>query len=168
MPAPDRDATVPGQAGKRGEETAMSATSAGAAPARSTPRAEVTPAEHGRGWVVFAGVMLAILGSLNIIYGIGAIDDANVYVGDTRYVFGDLNTWGWLLASVGAVQFVAAFGIWNRTEWGRWIGVFAAGGNAIIQLLFLPAFPFLAMSLFAVDILVIYALIQYGGRQGAR
>jgi hypothetical protein len=109
--------------------------------------------------------MLAIIGSLNVVYGIGAIDDANVYVGDQRYVFGDLNTWGWFLVCFGALQVVAAFSVWNRTGWGRWVGIASAGGNAILQLLWMPSFPLLALSLFAVDVIVIYALIQYGGRR---
>lgn len=136
-------------------------TSAGPAPARTAARAEETT---GGGWVAFAGIMLAIVGTLNVVYGIGAIDDAHVYVGETEYVFGDLNTWGWFLAIIGAIQFVAAFGVWNRAGWARWVGVGSAGGNAILQLLFLPAFPLLSLALLAIDILVIYGLVQYGQR----
>ena len=120
--------------------------------------------EEGSGWVTFAGVMLVVLGTMNIIYGIAAIDDASVYVADAQFVISDLKTWGWLLLITGAVQVLAAFSIWNRTEWGRWIGIGTAGVNSIFQLLWMPAFPFLSLALFAVDILVIYALISYGGR----
>jgi hypothetical protein len=74
---------------------------------------------------------------------------------------------GLVPVGLGAVQFVAAFGIWNRAGWARWVGVASASGNAILQLLFLPAFPFLSLSLLALDVLVIYGLIQYGGRQTA-
>jgi Short repeat of unknown function (DUF308) len=123
--------------------------------------------QHGLGWVTFAGAMLAIIGVLNIIYGIAAIDNAHVYANNTSYVFGDLNTWGWFLVVIGAIQFLAAFSIWNQTEWGRWVGIVSAGGNAILMLLFLPAFPFLALSLFTIDILVMYGLIAYGGRRHA-
>jgi hypothetical protein len=117
------------------------------------------------GWVTFAGVMLAILGVLNIIYGIAAIDNANFYVNDARYVFSDLNTYGWALLIIGAVQFCAAFSIFGGTAWGRWVGVLTAGVNAIALLLYLPAYPLLALALFAVDILVIYGLIAHGGRR---
>jgi hypothetical protein len=144
----------------------MSATSSvDPAVSRAERRAKEREDEHGRGWRAFAGTMLAIVGTLNVIYGIAAIDDAHVYVGNTEYVFGDLNTWGWFLMGVGAIQFVAAFGIWNRAQWARWTGVVAASINAVVQMLFLPAFPFLSLSLLAIDVLVIYALIQYGGRR---
>ena len=142
--------------------------SAGPAPTQSSRRAEIHEVEHGRGWTGFAGAMLGIVGTLNVVYGIAAIDDAPVYVGETEYVFGDLNLWGWFLLGIGAIQFVVAFGIWNGAQWARWAGVGSAGVNGVIQLLFMPAFPLLSLSLFAVDVLVIYALIQYGGRSPAR
>lgn len=139
----------------------------GTPPERATRRRESIEPTRGEGWIAFAGTMLALVGTLNVIYGIAAIDDANVFVNDTRYVFGDLNTWGWFLVIVGAVQFAAGFGIWSGAQWARWVGVASAGGNAILQMLWLPAFPFLALSLLAIDILVIYGLLQYGGRQSA-
>ena len=138
--------------------------------ARSTPRVESrrTPyEEEGSGWVSFAGAMLAILGTMNVIYGIGAIDSANVFAGDARFIVSSLNTWGWLLCIIGAVQFVGAFGIWSGTGWGRWIGMLSAGVNSVVQLMWLPAIPFLALALFALDILVIYALITHAGRRAA-
>ena len=50
------------------------------------------------------------------------------------------------------------------TEWGRWIGIASAGLNSIFHLLTMPAYPFQSMALFAVDVLVVFALISYGGR----
>jgi len=121
--------------------------------------------DRGLGWVIFAGCMLCLVGTLNIIYGIAAISNSKFYVANTQYVFSDLNTWGWILLIVGVIQFVAAFGIWASTEWGRWVGVASAGINAIVQMLFIPAYPWLSLALFATDLLVIYGLIAYGGRQ---
>ena len=140
--------------------------SAGSAPT-SAGRSDVYESEKGQGWVTFAGVMLALLGTMNVIYGIAAIDGAHVYTANATYVFGDLNTWGWFLVGIGTIQFFAAFSIWNQTSWGRWVGVLSATCNSILMLLFLPAFPFLALSLFTIDILVIYGLIAYGGRRNA-
>ena len=121
-------------------------------------------AATGYGWLIFAGTMLSVVGTLNIIYGIAAIDSANFYVNDAKYVVSDLNTWGWIIAIIGGIQFCAAFSIFAGTAWGRWVGVGSAGLNAIAQLMFLPAYPFLALALFSVDILVIYGLIAHGGR----
>jgi hypothetical protein len=134
-------------------------------PAGSEARATTEEFAEPSGWAMFAGVMLSIVGVLNIVYGIAAIGNANFYVNDARYVFSDLNTWGWVLLIIGAVQFCAAFSIFGGTSWGRWVGVATAGLNSIAQLLFLPAYPFLALALFSVDILIVYGLIAHGGRR---
>jgi hypothetical protein len=126
--------------------------------------------EYGQarsGWVTFAGIMLTIVGALNVVYGIAAIDDANFYVNDAHYAISGLNTWGWVLLVIGALQLGAAISILGGTSWGRWVGVLTAGLNSIAQLMFLPASPLLALALFSVDILVIYGLIAYGGRRNA-
>jgi hypothetical protein len=123
--------------------------------------------EAGYGLVTFAGVMLLIVGVLNTLYGVAAIDNANVFVSDARYVFGDLNTWGWFLLALGVLQLFAAFAIWRGTSWARWFGVACASVNAILQTLWIPAYPVLAMTILALDVTVIYALLVYGGRRKA-
>jgi hypothetical protein len=122
---------------------------------------------HGQGLVTFAGVMLMIVAVLNVLYGIAAIDKASVFVDDARYVFGDLSTWGWFVLALGVLQFCAAFGIWRGAPWARWFGVACASANAILQTLWIPAYPILAMTILAIDIIVIYALLAYGGRRRA-
>ncbi|MFL5974042.1 MAG: hypothetical protein ACJ76G_02720 [Solirubrobacterales bacterium] len=126
--------------------------------------AEVPIEERGMGWVGFAGVMIGLIGVLNVIYGIAAISDSKVYVRDAQFVFGQLNTWGWILLIVGVVQLFAAFAIFARTAFGRWIGILTAGANMIVQLLLLPAFPLLSLAIFAIDVLVIYGLVAYAHR----
>jgi hypothetical protein len=121
--------------------------------------------EGGGGWVAFAGVMIGLAGVINCIYGIAAIAESSFYVGNTRFVFSDLKTWGWIVLIIGALQTTAAVGIWARETWARWTGVVVASINAIAQLLFIPAYPLLALALFAIDVLVIYGLVAHGGRQ---
>jgi hypothetical protein len=120
---------------------------------------------HGEGWLMFAGIMLTIIGTLNVIGGIAAIDDANVYAGNAHYTFGDLNTWGWVILITGGVQVLAGFGIFARNQLARWLGIGFASLNAMGQLLFLPAFPLWSLALFAIDILIIYGLVAYGSRE---
>ena len=122
---------------------------------------------RGYGWVLFAGTMLAIVGTLNFIYGIAAIDDASFFIQDAKYVISDLNTWGWFLVILGAIQFLSAVGIWFQAAGARWVGILSAAGNMVIQMLALPAAPFLSVTIFAVDILVIYGLVAHGRRARA-
>jgi hypothetical protein len=120
--------------------------------------------DPGRGWVIFAGAMLALGGVLNLVYGFAAIGNSHVYIRHTDYVIGDLKTWGWLRVATGVAQILIAFGVWAATEWGRWLGVIAAGLNMIVQFLALPSAPGQALAMFFVDVIVIYGLLTYGGR----
>lgn len=120
---------------------------------------------RGYGWVVFAAVLILLAATLNVIYGIAAIGNSQFYVSNTHFVISDLKTWGWVVLAFGVIQYCAALGILMQASWARWTGVAVAGINAVIQLVFLPAAPFLALSVFALDLLVIYGLIAYGGRE---
>jgi hypothetical protein len=60
--------------------------------------------DRGQGLVTFAGVMLAIAATLNCLYGIAAIDNAHFFVHGAKYVFGDLNTWGWFVLLFGVAR----------------------------------------------------------------
>ena len=142
----------------------MAATTTGG-PATSDRPATYESEPSGYGWVVFAGTMLALVGTLNFIYGIAAVSNSKFYVREVTYVISDLKTWGWFLLVLGVVQFIAAFGIWTGSELAKWIGILSAAGNAIIQMLVLPGYPFLSLTLFTLDILVIYGLVAHGGRK---
>jgi hypothetical protein len=119
--------------------------------------------EAGAGWVVFAAFMLGLAGTWNVIQGILAIGDSRVYVGESVFVFSNLNTWGWIVLVLGVLQLFAAFAIASGSQTARWFGITCAGVNAIGQLFFIPAYPFWALTMFAVDILIIYALAVYAG-----
>lgn len=120
--------------------------------------------ESGAGWVMFAGIMLLIAGVLNVIYGIAAVDDSKFFVHETQYILSGLNTWGWVTIILGALQILAAFSIWSGGGFGRWFGIFAASLSAIAALMYMPAYPFWSLAVFAIDILIIYGLAAYGGR----
>ena len=117
----------------------------------------------GGGWIVFAASMLGLAGTFNMLQGILAIGDSRVFVGETTFVFSNLNTWGWIVLVLGVLQLLAAGAVVSGSEMARWFGIACAGVNAIGQLMFIPAYPFWAISMFAIDILIIYALAVYGG-----
>lgn len=128
-------------------------------------RAEAQETVEGAGWVTFAAVMLGLVGAFNFFDGILALSKSRFYTAEATYVFSDLNTWGWIILVLGAIQLLAAFSLTGGSELARWFAIVAAGINAIGQLMFVPAYPFWAISIFAVDILIIYALTVYGGRR---
>jgi hypothetical protein len=120
--------------------------------------------ERGRGWIAFAGALLLTLATINVIEGIAAIGNAHFYVASARYVFGDLNTWGWVVLCLGVLQGLVGLGLFVQNQFARWTGVVVLSLNAIAQLLMMPAYPFWSLCIFAVDILAIYGVVAYGGR----
>jgi hypothetical protein len=123
----------------------------------------VGPRRQGSGWVLFAGLMMTLVGVLNVIYGIAAIGDSRFFVGDATYILSGLNTWGWIMLVLGAAQIAAAFSIWKGGQLGRWFGIAVALLNAIGALMSISAYPFWSLTVFTLDILVIYGLAAYGG-----
>jgi hypothetical protein len=132
-------------------------------PSASRDRVATYRDDTGGGWLTFAGILLLIVGVMNFIGGIGAIDDSKFFVANSQYVVGDLNTWGWVILVLGAVQVLTAFGLFARSGVARVVGVAFASLAAIASLLMLPAFPLWALALFTMDILIIYGLVSYGG-----
>jgi hypothetical protein len=108
--------------------------------------------------------MIVIVAILNIIDGIAAISKSSFFVGDAKYIVSDLKTWGWIILAIGVIQLVVAFGIWAGNQFARWAGIVIVSVNAIAQLLFIPAYPFWALAIFSLDVLVLYGLAAYGGR----
>ena len=118
---------------------------------------------RGAGRAVFAAILLVIAGVLNIIYGIGAISDANFYSNNTQYVFSSLHTWGWITVILGVIQLTGGFSLMAGNVYGRVIGITAASLGAIGALLSVGgAYPFWSLGIFALCVIVIHGLLVYG------
>ena len=118
---------------------------------------------RGSGRVLFAAMMLLLVGVLNVIYGIGALDDANIFKGDTRYVLDDLNTLGWVLIVLGALQLVAGFSLMAGNTFGRFMGIFAGSLGAIGALLSIGgAYPWWSLAVFALCVYIVHGIIVFG------
>jgi len=130
---------------------------------RAAPRvAGQSTIEQRAGWVTFAGVMLLIVGVLNVIYGIAAISDSSFFVNDTRYIFSGLHTWGWVTLILGVIQLFAAFSLWGGGLYGRIVGIGAASLSAIAALLSIPAYPLWSLAIFAIDVVIIHQIATRG------
>jgi hypothetical protein len=122
-------------------------------------------ARQGGGLIFFAAVLLLIVGFFNIIEGISAIANSHVFVANAHYVFANLRTWGWITLIIGVLQLVAAAGIVTGNQLARWFAVAVVGLNAIDMMFFIPAYPFWALVIIAVDVVALYALCAYGSRE---
>ena len=123
---------------------------------------------RGAGRVVFAAIVLLIVGTINIIYGIGALDDANIFVNDQRFVLTNLNTLGWVLIVLGLIQLTGGFSLLAGNVYGRVIGVIAGTLGAIGALLSIGGkYPWWSLCVFALCVFVVYGIIVYGREESA-
>lgn len=138
--------------------------------------ADLRQVRNTDGWLIFAAVIMFIVGFHNLIYGIASLRDYIVIVDNlyststgTGVIYANTTFWGWLWIVVGIVQMGIAFGIAAGNELSRWVGIVIAALNAIGQLAFMAAFPIWSVIIIAIDVLVIYALATYQtrGRGGA-
>ncbi len=118
---------------------------------------------RGAGRAAFAGVLLLLAGTINIIYGIGALDNANIYANDTRYIFTNLNTMGWVLIVLGVIQLTGGFSLLSGNTYGRVIGIVGASLGAIGALLSIGgANPWWSLAVFALCVYIIQGILVFG------
>jgi hypothetical protein len=117
---------------------------------------------------VFAATLLLIVGTLNILYGIGALDDANIFVNDQRFILTNLNTLGWVLIILGVIQLTGGFSLMAGNTYGRVIGIVAGSLGAIGALLSIGgSYPWWSLGIFALCVYVVHGLIVYGEEESA-
>ena len=118
---------------------------------------------RGTGRATFAGILLLIAGTLNVIYGIGALDSANIFVGDKRFILDDLSTLGWVLVVLGILQFTGGFSLLSGNSYGRVIGITAGSLGAIGALLSIGgAYPWWSLASFFLCVWVVYGIVVLG------
>jgi hypothetical protein len=118
---------------------------------------------RGAGRATFAAILLLIVGTLNFIYGIGALDDANIFLNDKRFILSNLNTLGWVLIILGVIQVSGGLSLMAGNTYGRVIGYVGAGLGAIGAVLSIGgANPWWSLAVFALCIYIIHGLYVFG------
>jgi len=120
---------------------------------------------RGYGMIIFAAVLLFVIGFFNMLYGIAAIANSHIFIGNAHYVIGDLRAWGWATLIISVLQLIAACGVLVGNQLARWFAVAVVGLNAIDMMFFIPAYPFWALTIIAVDVVALWGLCAYGSRQ---
>ena len=111
------------------------------------------------GITTFAGVLLTMVSVFQIIQGISAIANDNLYVRGLNYTFElDVTAWGWIHLVIGLVGLGTGIGILMGQTWGRILGILIAGLSTVSNFLFLPYYPFWSLAVIALDVVVIWAL----------
>jgi hypothetical protein len=118
---------------------------------------------RGSGRAAFVAALLLIVGTLNIIYGIGSVGDATALVGDQRLVFTSLHTYGWVLIILGVIQLTAGLSLLGGNTYGRVLGIIAASLGALNALASIGGRnPWWSLGVFALCIYILHGLIIFG------
>ena len=123
---------------------------------------------RGAGRVVFAAILLLIVGTLNIIYGIGALDSANIFAANQRFILTNLNTLGWVLVILGIVQLTGGISLMAGNTYGRVIGIIGGSLGAIGALFSIGgANPWWSLAIFALCIYILKGILDFGDDEPA-
>ena len=141
------------------EQTANHGPSVGRPPVER----QTTTGGWGVGFVIFAGVMMIILGVFHFLEGLTAILQNRFFVTTPNYIISvDVSTWGWIHLIGGAIVAVAGFFVFTGAVWARAVGILLAGLSAIANFLFIPYYPIWSLLMIGLDVFVIWALAARG------
>jgi hypothetical protein len=118
------------------------------------------------GFAVFAGAIMLMVGTFQIITGLAAIFEDQFYVVSRNYVFDlDVTAFGWIHLLLGVVLVLAGWGIFSGATWARAVGMTLAILSAIANFFFIPYYPVWSIVIIALDVLVIWALTVWTREQ---
>ena len=116
------------------------------------------------GFILFAAVMMIMVGVFQALQGLVAIFENEFYVPTRNYIFQfDATSWGWIHLLLGLLVAFAGWGLLSGKTWARVVGITLALLSAIANFLFIPYYPFWALLLITLDVFVIWAIAAHGG-----
>jgi hypothetical protein len=130
-----------------------------------TSRAERgTTTSWAVGFILFAAIMMLMVGVFQALQGLVAIFENEFYVATRNYLFQfDATTWGWIHLVLGIVVAFAGWGLLSGRTWARAVAITLALLSAIANFLFIPYYPFWALLIITLNVFVIWAVAARGG-----
>ncbi|HWD48060.1 MAG TPA: hypothetical protein VHM23_30870 [Actinomycetota bacterium] len=116
------------------------------------------------GFILFAAIMMLMVGVFQALQGLVAIFENEFYVATRNYLFQfDATTWGWIHLVLGVIVAFAGWGLLSGRTWARAVAITVALLSAISNFLFIPYYPFWALLIITLDVFVIWAVAAHGG-----
>jgi hypothetical protein len=114
-------------------------------------------------WRLFAGTILLLLGLTNVLDGLVAIINADVFEQNlagspTLAIINRIEAWGWLLLIIGLAMAVTSVSVLAGVMSARLVGIVIAGIDLVLQFAYLAHFPPWSMMMIFLAVLVIFAL----------
>lgn len=111
------------------------------------------------GFTYLAATLMVMGGLLSLFTGIEAAVRGSFFVATSNYLYNiNITGWGWVHIILGALVFLAGCALFARQNWARWVGVFLAVCSGVMNFLFIPRYPFWALTVLALDVVIIWAL----------
>ena len=116
------------------------------------------------GWIVFAAMMMLLVGTFQVFFGFVSLFNSDYYLVRERKLLVDMDytAWGWTHLVIGAVAVVAGIALLAGQMWARVVGIAMALVSCLVNLAFLSAYPVWSIVVIYVDVLVIYAIAVHG------
>jgi hypothetical protein len=111
------------------------------------------------GWITFSGTMLIIVGFLDIVDGLWAIDKSDSTRTTSLLYYDDLAGWGWFYLFLGIFLVLVGIGVLFRSQVARWLGVFAASVAIVANMLWVFEYPGVVIIHILLASLVVYGLV---------
>jgi hypothetical protein len=119
-----------------------------------------------KGLAAFAGAVMILVGFFHAFNGLAAIFEDDFFVIRANYAFDiDITAWGWIHLILGVIVVFAGISIFTGATWARGVGVVLALLSAFANFLFIPYYPVWAVLIIALDIAIIWALVNYTGEE---
>jgi hypothetical protein len=116
------------------------------------------------GLILFAAIIMIMVGTFQALQGLIAIFENEFYVATRNYLFQfDATTWGWIHLVLGVIMAAAGWGLLSGRTWARAVAIILAVLSAIANFLFIPYYPFWSLLIITLDVFVIWAIAAHGG-----
>ena len=116
------------------------------------------------GFILFAAVMMIMVGVFQALQGLVAIFENEFYLPTRNYIFQfDATSWGWIHLLLGLLVAFAGYGLLSGKTWARTVAIFLAVLSAIANFAFIPYYPFWSLLIISLDVFVIWAIAAHGG-----
>lgn len=110
-------------------------------------------------WVAFAGVMLLIAATLNVIEAVAMLADDNRFDA-ADLLFSNLTTWGIIHLVVAGLQFLAAGLLFQRRAGGVVLAITMASISGIAHFMTIGIYPLWSVTVMVINFAIIFGLLS--------
>ncbi|WP_433788891.1 DUF7144 family membrane protein [Actinoplanes sp. CA-252034] len=127
-------------------------------------RVETSRATGWVAWVLFAGVMLVLLGTVHLYAGSIGLIRPEILAGTRSDLLlpVSLTALGWFHVAIGTIAIVTGVGLFRGLLWARFTAILLAGVSALVNFTFAAAHPVWSAVAVTLAAIVVWAAAAHG------